>query len=787
MNNIKKTESVIKKIAPYSNDLEKRWISSLDLSEYSEETLEKFFNENVNKIVSWIASFTKIWEEQDLIRENFSKVLWNDFFEENKNEIQNIFEKKEIKEILEHISEIDNLEDRKIYANKILNILKENKNFFNLIKWYLENSDDYQKIFKDYEKILEEIAQNPDIEYNLLWNKEWKSENIGFFKKLKSYKLPVIWWFLVMIWILDINWWSLILSEKAEIPPKFFTNPISHWWDLLSWKEWLSWDLLPVHPVDSFMNIVDNVEKWFLSISDIWLISSLPIAELFLSLVLIKTIWEINARSRKFWAKTIWKIVLIISLLAWSIVWTAGLQAIWEWVAHAKKELSLDHLKYVLEWHWIEIKEEWWSNDVWWIISWVKKMIWLVPGMLEVKWWKVEEVNDLDFELNKIVEKLNNWEFDNKWALEKIDSYKKQIENIWDLNDIYKNIFENILIEVRWESASWIPWLWSESYFKIKVLLISAWVLKWNSFDEQLKWFIEKIYWNWKEWENIFKYLIKNKSLFLDFEKIDWKNINFETLSETQEKFIENEAKKIELFKNRLKEYVENIWEEWIESFKVDWINQIIRDFNNFIKNDLTENFNKYVNDINNKIKIIEEIYRQRDLKKSNETWNKNYKIAEIKWKKIDTTIQLDEIEEKFIWFDKIVSSYEKDIEKCLKNWTSSDSIESFVDVVKFSLVFNISYIILYLLAILYSIKLWRRESDWEILNNKEFLDKRDKKFDEYEKRIKKMFENLKKVAEKKWAEIGKNAKEFDEIKKIMLESDFLLEKAQKALSRLKK
>jgi len=773
--------SIINNKSPFSNDLKNNWINPEAINENIDSSLKENLLKNINNYFKNTLVFLEItWDVKWSIKRNLWSILWEEFSSDYEKEILEILDNEEIKkDILDLEEKIKNnsLESNNfnIFLEKIFKKIEKNSKFEKILMNFFKNNKEILDNFSWIEENIKKISENEDLEFNPSWWFNWKKSKWYFNpKNISTWKDLALWWIFAWTVSWDIAAWSRFVSPESDIA---------------------SWFL------DTFNKLYTNLDNWLIDWWNIALWSSFWIADLTFKILFISWVYKIMSSSDKI----SWKEHL---KWTWLFLWmSAAIFMAWwlQWIsAAASADSKIQKVKTIdSSVRWLENKEnsKWYKidynsktvfikenvnnnvdnvdkikDDVNTVLSWVTSLWEILPDICSIrkdvllKWLDVIKKDDYNIILEELLYDIKNWEIDNLWSLWKIDKYIEQVEEIWDLKELYKRIFENVLVEIRWESATWEKTFWSIAYEKFRILLLASWYnKKWETFNNQLENFIIYIYWDSELWKKILKEITNWINLNKRFapKRISWElKISLNSLALDYKK---NNEKILIEYKEKIKIFILWINDENLDEIKISELNKIIKDFNKFISNNLNKNSENFISDINKVSIAIKDLYDEIDLENQNVS---NYKEAEIEKKKLNTNLEIQELPERYIEFDDILNDLKNWIEDYKKTWEVSQSIISFADYFISFIWINYTDIAIILLLLWYSNKYWKRElKNWRILNKKELLKYKDEKFLKAKEEIFSLIWKIDKIFKEEWEKIEKSWVDIDKVRKI---SDFV-------------
>ena len=744
-------------------ELKEYGIDTRTLKKTFESNLSEKISENFEIFLENIKPFLKItWDTQTALRKNLELIFWEEYINNNYKKFFEIVNSKNISKEIESLNNFyDNLneksseEEKNKLLKEFINKMEKTPEFNKFLLEYFENNEDVIKKFNEAKKISDDILNNQEIKIDLL-------------KWIRKYEFTFISLILITTGVSDIDAIIRFIAPQVDIASSWI------------WKLTAIWDAL---------------EKWYIS---------------HLVPVLWATPWLIDSSSKVLF---IWLFVWLLSTLKWNkinktlpLVWVwwlmtsaifvaAFLQAIsWSMSSMADKE-KFDYLnKWVWELteknirlennfnNWEKIDKNWKFKNNWQVVeiinsrktkiddvvswdiekSWFeiwKEFIGVFYEWLKIShsWWEIVENFNKEKDVKEFIKKLEYWSFDDKWWFNVMDSYIDQIDEIWNSKMIYKKMFNEIIKDIEWKASNWTPLFWPSSFEKMSIILKVSWFdNNWKTFEDKIYNFLNYIYEDnlikSSDYFNLIKEKIKNNnSITFKMWDVSW---NWFSLEDISKEFKIKNDRKIKEFKDKIKKLILSIKNDWLTEFKISDFNQIIKDFNKYIKEDLSFKINEFtewrkaiVLSIESKFKKIDEKYENKWIK---------YEVANLSYDEFDSTNQLDEIPERFITANDVLNELISAINYYKKTWEIKDVIIQANSKLEISLWMNFADINL----ILFLIWLWiyKRERIiwWVKMKFKEFQKFRKKELEKATDDIKWVFEEIKNICDE---EVG-NIKE---------------------------
>jgi hypothetical protein len=735
---LKKVWQIIRKKAPFSNLLKNNNISSEDIEISVNDSLEKELVSNIDSFFQNVSPFFKItWKVRESIDKNFKSTLWEEFSSEFISEIFLILDSKKNKEKIKKIEFTEEKEDRDFLLWELIRDIRKDKNFKEVIKKFYNNDDSFLEKMSKIKNIYLNISENKKLDFNILWNSDFSSvwSVVG---KISIHEYLFIW---LIFWLTAV--WDIDSVVRFKAPQ---ADIASDW----IWKVNL---------------IVDNVNSWLIWYWDVLAWISPALIDSSAKIAFVSAVAYAATSTKK---ETLKK-----SLLLW-ISWFAMVASIWvawwlQWISWAISEMANEQKVKLFD-SWVnsgsnsDINLDADSNNVLINTKNINKntsnlylenkevslenktvldtslefldVFYEAFRIVNFSWWNVVDNFDEEKVLSDFIWKLKTWALDHSWWFEKMDSYNSQIDEIWDLDDVYKEMFQEVLRDLNWWSSNWIALFWPSSYEKISILFQFSWYdKKWNTFNRQLDAFVKGVYWNgseeWKEiLHNIHNKINENPS-FVPYKvqsssKDSWEDIKNE--------FIYKNKLIISSIKKEIKDFFINIEDQWIEDTKVSDLNKKFNKFNQFIDWDLRLNIKDYLNGVNIVTSKIQD--RFRDIDKKYENPGVYYDDVHLNGKNLNTDIKLNLISEEYITSDDVLNELKDWINHFLETWEISDVLYNSSAKLEQSILLNFADITYILLFIWLRFLRWRKVSWWKKMSFKEIKISSDNEMANYKESI---------------------------------------------------
>lgn len=789
---LKKDLSIIGKNNPHYWFLKENSLDLNSIKKYIENWEFNKFLENIEESFSNFEAIYKIsWNTSDSLK----KVL--NIFEDSSEDLNNwdVFSKMEkyiltgeIYKIDRKISKLKEFPEKNFTEILLLekelsekvneNFIKFSKTFKNKLWRFSKKSDKFKNIFLDDEKVSEEIEKilpiidkiknDEDLKFDVWWDFEWKVWKLFIWKLKNSYKTidfykkPALWWIYLYSIVWDLTAFTRFIAPETKIP-------------------WNAFEQVSM--------TLENIILWNIEIQDALIWSTPATLEFWMKTALFIYLYKRISSNKKLLSKDIVSYSVIISLLAPSIFVAWWLQ----WLAWAVSETSKqEKIRVIKDWvYWKEDSRVKWNIYDWDLKIWetnvllYKKEIqkesflkqtfeisWMVYDTLYISWKHIapfsESVSIENFDLEKdqkeLIDFIKNWKVWN-WYFYEMWEYQEQSEKITDINYIFENLIDWVIKEVKWKWWRLAEWIWSRAYKKIKIIIALWWFYEWENFFGQLKNMLNAVYQDKNKSSEIFNFFKESKnndfspSKILKTDKIA--NINLYDLSN---EVSEKNKKEINLYKNKIKDFILNIEEKWISKTRIPELNKIIEEFNLFIENEYMKSLNDFIR-ISDKIhktvaKEINEIDKEANI---DENWKSRWKYEkfEKKDRNVDVSVKLEKIEEKYVDIYDILWWLKDDIRHYNETWWK----EVRWSILAFAKGFIISFSAnMWDLALIYSLlffanRRWRVLSNWEEVSKKDYLDLRDWKMMEYNEDIYMILSEIQKIFKEK-NDIFKSKKE---------------------------
>lgn len=752
-------------------DLELSWIDSKSMNKEINSVKNNVIAENFEKIFSDFWLFFDITSDiKKSLESSLEPLFWKkeNFDEKDFSDLVSILNWKKFSEKFSQLEEVKWEKEKDLFLLEIFWELKKNKKFNSALWNFFEDDKAFLKKAVEAREAVEKLFENKELVTHLLWwlwfKKYWLTE---FYKNILTYKYLFVLAILVITVIADIDALLRFVAPGVDIS--------SDWlWKIDAISNGLSSELIHYGHIALWALpwVVDSVSK----IIFIWLVVSI-----------LKSV-------KKDSLKNSLKVAWVWWVMVWAITVAAFLQAMswsmssmandvktkeiawWLWAISENNKLVDFNFE-----NWEKLKKTNSVNSVEWEIWEVDWKNWEIVKIIDPRLkkdlpegdsgivdevidfsrvfaesvfitltldWKIVDNFNYENELKDVINKLDNWELENTWWLLTINKYFKQIDEIWDSDDIYKDMFKVVLKDAAWWASNWISLFWPSSFEKIKLIFKISWYAdKWNSFSDQLEIFISSLYWDSDEWKSYLKFIkqkIKDNPWFNAYKVqwIKWKNINdFDT------DFVKNNSEKLKSHKDEIVNFISKIKKDWIENIKMSDFNKIIEKFNYFIENEYLKNIENHVNWKISAVNHVEAEFRKIDIK---------YENPGVEYDKIE----LDEINfnfkklymlsERLVTSDDVLDELRSAVDHHEKTWEIRGILVAASDALKWSFIMNYSDVTAILLAIFALIKFWRKRVNWELKNFGEIQQVKLEKLNKTEEEVKKIFDDIKKIFENK-------------------------------------
>ena len=734
---------------------------------------EKIF-ENFEIFLENIKPFLKItWDTQTALRKNLESIFWEEYIHNNYKKFLEIINSKNISKEIELLNNFyDNLDENSSEEEKnkllknFIDKMEKTPEFNKFLLEYFENNEDIIKKFNEAKKISDDVLNNQESKIDLL---EW----------IRKYEFTFISLILITTGVSDIDAIIRFIAPQVDIASSWIWK-LDAIWDAL--EKWYISHLVPALWATPWL--IDSSSKILFIWLFVWLLSTLK--------------WnKINKTLTLTWVWWVMTTAIFIAAFLQAVSWSMSSMADKEKFDYLNKwlwELTEKNIKLENNFNnWEKINKNWefinnWQvvkiidsrktkiNDV---VSWGMEKSWfeMWKEFVDVfyewfkishSWWKIIENFNKEKDVEEFIKKLESWSLDDKWWFNVMDNYIDQIDEIWNSKMIYKKMFNEIIKDVEWKASNWIPLFWPSSFEKMSIILKISWFdKKWKTFEDKISNFLNYIYEDdlnkSSDYVNLIKEKIKNNPSFETWE-IYWNWFSLENMSK---EFKSKNDEKIEEFKDKIKNLILSIKNDWLTEFKISDFNQIIKEFNKYIKEDLSFKINEFtewrkviVSSIESKFKEIDERYKNK--------WVK-YEVANLSYNEFDSTYQLDEIPERFITANDVLNELISAINHYKKTWEIKDVIIQANSKLEISLWMNFADINL----ILFLIWLWILTKEkvvwWKKMKFKEFQKFRKEKFEKTTEEIEWIFQEIKNICDKEISNIKEKEISEDRITELQL------------------